>query len=137
MSNAACMRCFFLLHFFTWMTPGLPFPIFSLVFSLLYVRDFSLIYYIIIFDMIVEFHSPKSLSSLIGPYLSYVNILLIVAVLQYSGDRSVLSQITLKYRGISLCRLANFRTHSVYFAQSMWAQITNTNRLFIPLFLSD
>ena len=48
--------------------------VFSLVCSLLYL--FSLIYYIIIFDKIVEFRSPKtvdlySLSSLIGPYLSY------------------------------------------------------------------
>ena len=116
--------------------------IFHLVFSLLYVRDFSLIYYIIIFDKIVEFCSPKtvdlsSLSSLIGPYLSYLNILRIVAVSQYSGDISVFSQFTLKYCGISLCRLANFRTRSVYFAQLMWAQTTNTNRLFIPFFLSD
>ena len=92
--------------------------------------------------MIVEFRSPKtvdlySLSSLIGPYLSYLNIVLIVAVSQHSGDRSVLSQFTLKYCGISLCRLANFRTRSVYFAQSMWAQTTNTNRLFIHFFLSD
>ena len=142
LSHAVCMRCFFLLHFFTWVTPGPPFPIFSLTFSLLYVRDFSLIYYMIIFDKIVEFRSPKtvdlySLSSLIGPYLSYLNILLIVAVSQYSGDRSVLLQFTLKYCGISLCRLANFCTRSVYFAQTMWAQITYTNHLFIPFFLSD
>ena len=141
-SHAACMRCFFLVHFFTWVTPGPPFPIFPLIFSLLYVRNFSLIYYIIIFDKIVEFRSPKtvdsySLSSLIGPYLSYLNILLIVAVSQYSGYRSILSQFTLKYCGISLCRLANFCTCSVYFAQSMWVQITNTNHLFIPFFLSD
>ena len=104
--------------------------------------DISLIYYIIIFDKIVEFRLPKtvdlySLSSLKGPCLSYLNILLIVTVSQYSGDRSVLSQFTLKYCGISLCRLANFRTRAVYFAQSMWAQITNTNHLFITLFLTD
>ena len=63
--------------------------------------------------------------------------ILIIAVSHYSGDRSVLSQFTLKYCGISLCRLANFRTGSVYFAQSMWAQITYTNHLSIPFFLSD
>ena len=74
--------------------------------------------------------------SLIGPYLSYFNMLLI-ARSKYSGDRSVLSQFTLKYCGISLCRLANFRTRSVYFALSMWAQISNTNHLFIPSFPSD
>ena len=117
LSHAACMRCFFLLHFFTWVTPGPLFSIFPLVFSRLYVRDFSLIYYIIIFDKIVEFRLPKTvdlyfLSSLIGPYLSYLNILLIVTVSQYSGDRCVLSQCTLKYCVISLCRLANFRTRS-------------------------
>ena len=74
--------------------------------------------------------------SLIGPYLSDLNMLLIVPS-QYYGDRSVLSQFTLKYCGISLCRLANFRTRSVYSALSMWAQISNTNRLFTPFFLSD
>ena len=115
-SHAACMRCFFLLHFFALVTPGPPFPIFSLVFSLLYMRDFSLIYYIITFDKIVEFRSPKtvdlySLSSLIGPYLSYLNIFYSS---QYSGDRSVLSQFTLKYCGISLCRLANFHTRCLF-----------------------
>ena len=116
------------------------FSFFPLVFSLLYVRDFSHIYYIIIFDKIVEFRSPKtvdlySLSSLIGRYLSYLNILLIVAVSHYSGHRSVLSQFTLKYCRISLCRLANFL--AIYFAQSMWAQITYTNHLCIPFFLSN
>ena len=73
--------------------------------------------------------------SLVGPYLSYLNMLLIVHS-QHSRDRSVLSQFALNYCGISLCRLANFRTRSVYFVLSMSAQISNTNHLFTPFLFS-